>query len=79
LWSFLQNDVVGTPAPRDPKWPLKHMAETYRRITPTFPGIYTQLESEEDPSIFPLENYINGSTRDYDVNHEIFGRPLDAN
>ncbi len=72
------DNITGNAPVRDIKWPLKHMAEVYRKTVPTFPGIYTVLEGWEDPQIFPLENRLNGNTTDYDVNGEVFG-PSPAN
>ena len=44
-----------TKKDRSIDWPLAHMRESYRRITPSFPGFYTVLDADEGLTEFPLE------------------------
>lgn len=50
LYSPLQ-PVVDRPA-----WPLDQMAETYRRVLPSFPGIYNVLKEGEALKDFPFDS-----------------------
>lgn len=55
-------------------WPLSKMTDTYKQITPTYPGFYTVLNPEESLTLFPLEKRL--SNTDPDCNGEL-GKPAD--
>lgn len=61
---------VFNPQVRDFSWPLAHMRDAFREITPSFPGIYTELEDGEKGPEFPLETE-RLSKFDIDPNNEV--------
>lgn len=60
---------VFTPEKRPLGWPLAHMEKTYRKMLPTFPGLYTIVDSTEKNTNYPLAERL--STVDEDINSEV--------
>lgn len=72
-WEHYYKGAVGLEPPRPVDWPLKHLANTYRSITPSFPGIYTVLPENERITSAPVNNRIIKIDRD--INGEICNLP----
>jgi hypothetical protein len=72
MWNFVKG--IANPTPRQTEWPLAHMREAYKQITPTFPGFYTILNEEERGPDFPLEEK-RLKRDDDDLNHEVINNP----
>lgn len=67
----LGNFTKGVLAPekRSLGWPLAQMEQSYRRMLPTFPGLYTVVKSTEKATNYPLQERL--TTADADLNAEI--------
>ncbi len=50
------------------EWPLEHMLQLYKKITPSWPGFYTELDPSEFGTELPLERSM--SKVDKDINCE---------
>ena len=72
MWNFVKG--IANPTPRPTEWPLAHMREAYKQITPTFPGFYTVLSESERGPDFPLEEK-RLKRDDDDLNHEVINNP----
>lgn len=72
-------------ADRTLEWPLDHMLEIYKHVTPSFPGFYTELRENERGTELPLERSMskNGdptlSKIDEDLNCEMTSSERRAN
>lgn len=60
---------VFTPEKRKLGWPLSHMEKTYRKMLPTYPGLYTIVGDDEKTSNYPLAERL--TTTDNDLNSEV--------
>ncbi|MBX3018788.1 MAG: hypothetical protein KF767_12930 [Bdellovibrionaceae bacterium] len=60
---------IFTPEKRRIAWPLAHMENTYRKMLPTYPGLYTIVDNGEKTSNYPLAERL--TTTDNDLNSEV--------
>ncbi len=70
LRNFVDTLVGKNPKSDGPAWALDHMANVYKSILPSFPGLYTVLEEREGVDFFPLKSK-KFSLRDLDINREV--------
>ena len=66
----LRRGIMGERPSEKPAYALDHMANIYKAILPTFPGLYTQLEEGDGMNFFPLKSK-SFTFRDEDVNAEV--------
>lgn len=74
FWNFAEG--IFDPKTRSIDWPLAHMKEAYRQITPSYPGYYTELDATEGLTQFPLEKRLRMT--DPDMNNEVTSRDRKA-
>lgn len=71
-WKGYSKGMLGKELRVKADWPLDKLTETYKTITPSFPGIYTEVPEDETITPFPIGNRVINV--DEDSNGEVCNR-----
>lgn len=71
-WKGYSKGMLGKDLVAKADWPLDKLTNTYKTITPSFPGIYTEVPEEDKITPFPIGNRVINV--DEDNNGEICNR-----
>jgi|GEM_PF-6134267 len=74
-WKSYSKGMLGKELQVKADWPLDKLTNTYKMITPSFPGIYTEVPEGETITPFPIGNRVINV--DNDQNSEVCSRKED--
>lgn len=77
-WTNYGKGAVGKVV-RPSDWPLEKLTNTYKTITPSFPGIYTIVPDELKITPFPIGDHVINVDNANDINGEVCNIPARCN